>query len=514
MPVIPILLNDTARQVEYKIQVAAAVADEQDALANLATWRNYYSGAQPLLLSEDQSAFVAHVLSSDGSYPIDNKIKTVVNKLRRRVNVQGFVMPDMPAVDMRTAAALPANPANSAEWAWRWWNQNKMDSGERELYKSALRDGWAYIVVSHDGTKPVFHVEERWDGTNGIRFFWDNDRLRRTPLYAVKYWHTKDPLNIAASIERVTLYTASAVYKWARFADARRQGLFFNVIGPEPDDTSLTRIFDDDDNGQWPLPWTDGRGAPMGLAVVPFVAPMGSVVDGLIGLQDALNKTWVDIVVNADQQGFGQFVAQYPGALPNVSTTETSGYGAGVTDDDGYGLRPGRVLELGGGATMNKLPADDMTGLHNTARIITTAIAANSEMPLHYFIPLSGEVPSGAALDELSKPVGELAQELCVGFGDAWREVMVIAQKLDNQYGAFRGEPQQVAVQWMPQPKSPETEASALQPLEAATRAIQNLVASGSAYEAAAAVVGGLMGLSRETIDLLVRGDVVDGVTP
>jgi hypothetical protein len=66
----------------------------------------------------------------------------------------------------------------------------------------------------------------------------------------------------------------------------------------------------------------------------------------------------------------------------------------------------------------------------------------------------------------------------------------------------------------MPQPKSPETEASALQPLEAATRAIQNLVASGSAYEAAAAVVGGLMGLSRETIDLLVRGDVVDGVTP
>jgi hypothetical protein len=252
----------------------------------------------------------------------------------------------------------------------------------------------------------------------------------------------------------------------------------------------------------------------MGLAVIPFVAPMGSVVDGLIGLQDALNKTWVDIVVNADQQGFGQFVAQYPGALPNVSTTETSGYGAGVTDDDGYGLRPGRVLELGGGATMNKLPADDMTGLHNTARIITTAIAANSEMPLHYFIPLSGEVPSGAALDELSKPVGELAQELCVGFGDAWREVMVIAQKLDNQYGAFRGEPQQVAVQWMPQPKSPETEASALQPLEAATRAIQNLVASGSAYEAAAAVVGGLMGLSRETIDLLVRGDVVDGVTP
>jgi hypothetical protein len=514
MPVIPILYSDTARQVEYKIQVAAAVADEQDALANLATWRNYYSGAQPLLLSEDQAAFVAHVLSSDGSYPIDNKIKTVVNKLRRRINVQGFVMPDASAVDLETASALPANPSTAAEWCWRWWHQNKMDSGERELYKSALRDGWAYIVVSHDGTKPVFHVEERWDGSNGIRFFWDNDRLRRTPLYAVKYWHTKDPLNIAASIQRVTLYTASAVYKWARFADYRRQGIFFNVIGPEPDDTTLTRITDDEDGGEWPVAWTDGRGNPMGLAVVPFVAPMGSVVDGLIGLQDALNKTWIDIVVNADQQGFGQFVATYPGALPNVATTETSGYGAGVVDDDGYGLRPGRVLELGGGATMSKMPADDMVGLHGTARLITTAIAANSEMPLHYFIPLSGEVPSGAALDELSKPVGELAEELCVSFGDAWREVMVLAQKLDSQYGAFKGEPQQVAVQWMPQPKSPETEASALQPLEAATRAIQNLVASGSAYEAAAAVVGGLMGLSRETIDLLVRGDVVDGVTP
>jgi hypothetical protein len=510
MPLIPILLSDSARQVEYKIHLTAQVAAEQEALVNLGRWRDYFNGDQPLLLSDDQQAFVDYILSPRGSYPIDNKVRTVVNKLRRRVNCQGFVMPDTPAAEMKVAQAMPQGAASAAEWAWLWWHLNKMDSGERSLYESAIRDAWAYVVVSHDGSKPVFHVEERWDGVSGIRFFWDDDRLRRAPLYAVKYWYTKDPLLVTNNVQRITLYTADAVYKWARLTS--KQAPFFNVVGWDDEDKTLAQVMDDGDT-EWPVRWTDSGGAPLGLAVVPFVSPFGSIVDGLIGLQDALNKTWVDVIVNADQQGFGQIAVEYEDRLPTVTTTATGNYGSTVIDDDGYGMRPGRIMEVLK-ARVHKLPADDMAGLHNTLRLITTAIAANTEMPLHYFIPLSGEVPSGAALDELSKPVGELAEELTVAWSDSWREVMALGMKLDRQYGSYRGEPAAVMPVWKPQPKTPETEANALAPLEAATRAIGNLVAAGATIQGAATTVGEMLGLSPDAIEMLVRGDAVDGIEP
>lgn len=500
MPVIPILLSDTRRTVEYKIQLAGQVAAEQDAIDALELWRKYYAGNHDLLLNDDQRAFLANILSANGRFPVDNKLKVVVDKLRRRVNVQGFVVPGDTSHDSKDAQPVPTSPSTPAEYVWAWWHANKMDSGERELYRHALTDEWAYVVVGHDGQKPTFSIEERWDGTSGIRFFWEDAYLKRNPLYAVKHWYTRDPLNSDASnIERITLYTANAIYKWIRFTD-KKQILQFDNVTADPDDTTLHRIQDATD-ASWPLPWTDAQGNPLGLAVVPFVAPMGSIIDGLIGLQDALNKTWIDAVTLADQQAFGQVVVSYPGGLPpNATTTTGSANGSKTTDDDGLGLRPGRILEIGGGAIASKLPADDMKGLLDASRALTTAIAGNSEMPLHYFQPLSGEVPSGAALDELSKPVSEVAEELTVAWSDAWQSVMVLGQRLDRLYGKYKGEPLALMPVWKPQPKSPETEANALQPLVQIFNAVKAAVESGASYEAAVEVIGGLTGLSKEQI--------------
>ena len=54
----------------------------------------------------------------------------------------------------------------------------------------------------------------------------------------------------------------------------------------------------------WPLPWIDGKGAPLGIPVVEFANPGGSEIDQIIGLQNALNKTWLDLIAAADASGF------------------------------------------------------------------------------------------------------------------------------------------------------------------------------------------------------------------
>ena len=185
-------------------------------------------------------------------------------------------------------------------------------------------------------------------------------------------------------------------------------------------------------------------------------------------------------------------MVSYPGNLPSVNQSTTGNANSSTTTgDDGLGMRPGRVLELGGGASANKLPADDLTGLHNTARLAVTAIAANSEMPLHYFIPLSGEVPSGAALDELSKPVAEQAEEVTVAFTDSWAEVMSLAQKVHKVFGTgYTLDPVTLMPKWKPQPVSPDSMANSFQPEKTLADTIKVYVDMGVSVEGAAAFLG------------------------
>lgn len=493
MPVIPILLSDTAAAVDYKINLVGQVSAIEDENEALKLRRRYYAGDHDLLLTDDQVAFFDNIISKAGKYPIDNKIAVVVNKLRRRINVQGFAMPDEQAVTSETAAAVSLSAHSAAEWAWRWWADNKMDAAERDLYQAALVDGYGFVSVepAADGN-PVFHVQKRWDGESGIRFFWEQDSVQRNPAYAVKYWYTRDPLNLDANnLLRITLYTKDRIYKWIRLTNAAKQAKYFNLLEREGDDPNLYRILDAGETS-YPIEWTDKQGKALGLPVVPFVAPMGNLVDGVIGLQDALNKTWVDIIALGDQQGFGQIVVQYPGSLPTNTQTATGAVNtASTTGDDGLGMRPGRILELGGGANAQKLPADDLTGLHNTVKLIVTAIASNIEQPLYHFIPLSGEVPSGAALDELSKPVAEQAEEVTVTFTDSWREVMSLAQRISATFGGgYTGEAVMLTPRWMPQPKSPETEANAYNPAVQLVNAIGTLTGLGISVEGAARFLG------------------------
>jgi hypothetical protein len=462
MPTIPILATDSSQSVEYKIALARAVVERSDELASLAKWRDYYAGDHELLLNADQKAFLAGVIGKDGGdWPVDNKCRKVVDKVRARLNVVGWR--DASGAEVRfdgeaeTAAGVLAAAVD-------WWAASDMDRWEGELYKATLRDAEGYLVVDHDGARPRFTLAERWDGASGVVVRYA-DTLKTRPVYAVKYWSDVDPsteatttpgttygvgptserdtwsLAIPLGVQRATIYTPSAVYKYAKLTERSRPR--YDVAGPNTDD-GWTPIRDAGDLA-WPISWRDGRGRPLGLAIVPFISPRGSLIEQVIGLNNALNKTNIDLIAVADQQGFGNLVAEYPGALPSQPTNGSEIDPAG----DGYGMRPGRVIEIAKG-TLKKLEADDMTGLLALARHFTVSIASNADIPLHEFVPVSGEVPSGAALQMLDSALAMQADECAVWLGSAWRQSMDLAQRLAAVYGPAIGEPTTLTPIWAP----------------------------------------------------------------
>lgn len=531
MPLIPILLSDSKTQVEYKVRLARLAEESQAQIDAVQKYRAYYRGEHALLLSDDQQAFLQGVIDADGDWPVDNKCRTVVRKIKGRLNVIGWrdaqgnkvmleeadgepeqgsgvrgqgqgqggaaaVGPGAQAgggpqtdggrrtEDGGAGGGLPGRaqgagggggadgrrqtadggsgtpgggPAGgeTLQAVTGWWVDNQMDRWEGETYKSALRDGECYTIVSHDGEKPVLSLAEMWDGDTGVYMVYEDPQTRQKPILAIKYWWSVNPTNIdpmtgtaststqatlqgAGYVLRATVYTRNAVYKYARFHNDRQTG-FYKVAGPKTED-GFWPVQDSTDAG-WPLAWVDAQGKPLGLAVVPFVTPDGSVIDPILGLNDALNKTNLDIMANADQQGFGLIAVEYE-TLPTVDDDNDDPSAAG----DGLGLRPGRALETTG--KVSKLAADDNAGLLATARHWVEGIAANSDVPFYEFLPTVGEVPSGAALQMLDSALADRAQECVVAFTPAWRAVMTLAQKLDALYGNGNGDIQRLTPLW------------------------------------------------------------------
>lgn len=446
MPIIPILLSDSATAVQYKVYLAGQAAATAAEWERLARRRAYYAGDHELLLSADQLAFLKGVVDEDADgWPVDNKCRAVVDKVKSRLSVIGFRDADgnrktfeqaegEPG-DEQAAAPLDPNATDPVSRAVTWWTDNDLDRFEGELYKAVLRDGEAFILTDvSSGGMLRYTLAEAWDGTTGVRMVYEDVQTRLKPVMAVKYWYTMDPGGAdGANVARCTVYTAAAIYKYARLVSKAQQALYAPRIpkGEKTTEDGWTPIADAGDP-TWPLPWLDTTGQPLGLAVTRFVSPRGSLIDPVIGLNNALNKANLDMLAVGDQQGFGLITVKYDN-LPPLATSDDP-----TTAADGLGLRPGRALETTG--DVSKLPADDMAGLLSLAGHWTQAISANSSIPLYEFLPITSEVPSGAALQMLDSALADVADECALWFGSAWRQVMELSQKLDALYGTGTGD--------------------------------------------------------------------------
>lgn len=389
--------------------------ERQDADATrLRALREYYSGIHPVLLTQRQMEFLGALVHGDAFPFSHNLVRSIVDTLSERLSVEGF------AVNGVSTNGGDADPpdANATEAArlWGWWKANRCDLKEQDLYQWALVDGASFVMIDYDASagRPRIVLHRADDGAAGIRVQRVDDDPDRI-LFATRYFWEVDPLRPTVRRERKTVYLAHEIRKYARGGNG------FGSWQP----------VSDADDGVWPLPWVDAAGRPLGVPVIEFANPGGSEIEQAIGLQNALNKSWLDLVAAADASGFPLVVAEYDGTIP---------LGAGESDADIEGadelrLAPGRVLEISGG-TLRRLESSSLAPMLDVIWALVAAIAGVSRTPQYYLRPVGGaDVPSGEALKQLESGLVARALKRQRVFGQGWEDVMQMARRVENAFG-------------------------------------------------------------------------------
>lgn len=412
-------------QVERFIHIQSIIGRQKEASDKVRDFRSYYDGTHPTLLTVRQQEYLGPLLT-ESTWPFaHNLIKTVVDTLRERLALDGFTVNGASARTLQDGVE-PQGDEGLAALLWDWWTMNRMESQQNRLYKRALRDGRSYVMVSYDNQRqaPQFTLHNVDDGTVGVTYH-RNPADPNEVMFANRYFYTFDPLRPGETGKlRKTTYLPGEIRKYVQ-----------DVNGVN----GWSQYMDEDD-ATWPLPWVDRRGEPLGVALVEFENPDGSEITQIIGLQNLLNKTWLDLAAAADASGFPLLAAEYADAMSGIVEDDDD-----LEGTDEFRVGPGRVIEIFGGK-MNRIQAGDLSQLMETIWAITAAISGASRTPQYYLRPFSGDVPSGEALKQLESGLVKRAVERQVVFGQGWEDVMRLALRVADTYGSPLSLPEYLAI--------------------------------------------------------------------
>ena len=403
----------TPAQLDQFLHLQGIVDRQANEAAKIVAYRAYYDGEHPVLLTRRQREYLGDLLNPEEFTFAHNLVKRVIDTIRARLAVSGVTVNGADA----TTEATDEN-AVIAALLWSWWKAARLDSAQIDLYRRALRDGYSYVIVDWDNAeqRPRFSLHKRDDGVTGVMLHYDPEDESRT-LFATKYFYAFDPLTPGTTgKERKTVYLPGEIRKYVR---GGQDGAWQPY--QEPGDPS------------WPLPWVDRNGAPLGCAVIEFPNPGGSEIDHIIGLQNALNKTWLDLLAAADTSGFPLIAVEYSGDNFGGATDD-----ADIAGADEFRLSPGRAIEVDN-ATVKRLEAANLNPMIDTMWTVVQAISGVSDIPQYYLRPVGGDVPSGEALKQLESGLVARAEERQLIFGQAWEECLLLAYRLAQTFGSVVG---------------------------------------------------------------------------
>ena len=412
----------TPEQLEKYIHMQSIVDRQAADAARVRALRAYYSGEHPVMLTDRQQEFLGPLVEGEQFTFAHNLVRVVVNTLAERLSVTGFAINGVTAAEDDDTAG--------AAGLWTLWKQLAADLLEQELYPTALRDGRAYLMVDFDPATnaPRWNMYEVDDGRAGIVLHRDPEDQRRV-LFATRYWWTFDPLTPGTTgIERKTVYLPGEVRKYRRTGGA----------------VQWTPVQDVSDIS-WPLPWLYQDGSPMGVPVIEFANPGGAEADNFIGMQNALNKSWLDLIAAADSAGFPLLVAEYQaGAMP-TSTSDSD-----LTGSDEISIAPGRIFEIEA-ANVRRIEAANLAPMLDVIWALTAAIAGVSRTPQYYLRPVGGgDVPSGESLKQLESGLVARAVKRQRVWGQAWEDVLHMTLRIAETFGPGLGvDPSaSISVEW------------------------------------------------------------------
>lgn len=385
-------LYSGAKQIDparLAYMLALAERQTQDA-AQIEMYRDYYEGEHPVSLTQRQRQFLGLRV---GQVFCENYCAMVVDSLAERLTVTGFSTGD---------TALDAI-------LWEWWQANRMDAQSGLAHTYAGRDGASYIIVGWNNAerRPELWVNEAFCEGEGVKVFWQGKPGQGSILFASKRW--SEELNQAGRIDtqkRMNMYLPDALAKYRSGADAGEAGW---------------QKYETDDK-TWPVAWVDADGAPLGVPVVPLLNKRTgtSELSNVLPIQDAINKTMIDIVAASDVEGFGIYTKTGGSEVlaPKVFP------GAFWQDSDPQ-------------AQYGKIQGSELVGLLATYDKHVKSLAVITRRPMRYFTG-GGDATSGESKKQDEAGLVAQAKDATVYFGNSWEDVMALCAKLDRVFGDGR----------------------------------------------------------------------------
>jgi len=375
---------------------------------NVALARDYYDGDQKVKLTPRQRQYLGHAES--GRF-VDNACREVVDAIVDRLVMTGWTSQD----------------AGAATWLGDLYTgMRRLAQIASKVHTAAVRDGESFLVVTIDGdgnrlsdAKLMLVPHNRYvdpqaggDG-QGLMAVYPDDDPEQPMSYAAKRW-TGKITNARGQTEakpRMTLYYPDRVEKYVR----------------ETSDESGWRPYQDPGDGGWPIPWLDGRGAPLGIPVGHFrnVESRSELWD-ITPLQDALNKILLDVLASADTAGFRLLFAR--GFMPTTDGREPATDNSNLLE-----ISPGVIItSRNPDAGLEAIPPGDLSQLLATYDRIIQRISHVSRTPGEL---LTRQVQSADSQAERKEPLLAKVRARQVTFGDSWEQVLQVGLRLAATFG-------------------------------------------------------------------------------
>lgn len=370
--------------------------------------RDYYNGQQADFLTARVREFLG--LHEDNPFTL-NICETVVSALANILKVTSF--------DTSEKANSDGIKPQSV-WAADVWKQNKMNSLQDVVHEFALADRETFVIIEWDPEAKIprlihnqrfVDVAAGGDGM-GVWMQYENDDIYQRPQYAVKQWvETIWSDNLPRTTTRRTVYYHDRIERYYYDQGWKR----YNQEGVP-----------------WPQPLLDKAEQPLGIPVIHF-KNKGFRAEHwkAIPPQDAINKTFVDVLGANDLTAFKSFFAF--GFFP---TTD----GKDLREDGSNALTigPGVVNGVAGKApdqaSLQEIEGADNTPLMKALIDIVTLTAQLTDTPVSRFV-ITAQVASEDTIKAQNDALEKKAEDRRDLFGDSWAQAMNMARKYANLYG-------------------------------------------------------------------------------
>lgn len=390
--------------------MAAQSDEEEDYQADVLQARRYDGGQQFVALTDRLREFLGGDAANDQE---DwkrlrlNICRIVLTAVVDKLIVSGFDSDEHAGGDGTKPAAA---------YAARLWQLNRMDAKQRKVHEDALRDSESFVIVDWDNTKarPRFTPHQRFvdisAGTgafanvgDGCRAYYRNDDPDQDLLFVTKRWtEVSYPAGQRATRQRLTVYYPDRIEKYAGIPGAWQKTV-------------------DNDAEPWPIPWLDRRGRPLGIPVAHFRSSAGMEAREAWPIQNAINKSFVDLMAESDMAAFRILLA----------------FGWKPVDENGNPLtiQPGVWQGTATpGASAQAIPGGDLSQFLNVIDSLLLKAATVTDTPVERFITTK-QVQSEGAQKEQHAPLLNKARARQGELGNAWEDVMQIAVRLENTFG-------------------------------------------------------------------------------